>query len=90
MRRRCTLTPAAAALNGPHPETASTTSARDCLVAFEANLYSVPAARVFHRQLVEVRASALWAAWQAGFPPRADGPDNCRKVPGRTLRPWLT
>ena len=30
---------------------------KDCLVAFEANLYSVPAARVFHRQLVEVRGS---------------------------------
>ncbi|MFI6744109.1 IS21 family transposase [Nonomuraea sp. NPDC050451] len=28
---------------------------KDCLVAFEANLYSVPAARVFPRQLVEVR-----------------------------------
>ncbi|MGR6914365.1 IS21 family transposase [[Actinomadura] parvosata] len=31
---------------------------KDCLVAFEGNLYSVPAAAVFHRQLVEVRASA--------------------------------
>lgn len=31
---------------------------KDCLVAFEANLYSVPATKVFHRQLVEVRASA--------------------------------
>jgi hypothetical protein len=28
------------------------------LVAFEANLYSVPAFRVFPRQLVEVRSSA--------------------------------
>ena len=31
---------------------------KDCLVAFEANLYSVPAWQVFPRQLVEVRASA--------------------------------
>lgn len=31
---------------------------KDCLVAFDANLYSVPARRVRHRQLVEVRASA--------------------------------
>ncbi|MCL2586599.1 MAG: IS21 family transposase [Streptosporangiales bacterium] len=31
---------------------------KDCLVAFEANLYSVPAAKVFPRQLVEVRASS--------------------------------
>jgi hypothetical protein len=31
---------------------------KDCLVAFEANLYSVPATRVRARQLVEVRATA--------------------------------
>jgi hypothetical protein len=31
---------------------------KDCLVAFDANLYSVPARRVRPRQLVEVRASA--------------------------------
>lgn len=31
---------------------------KDCLVAFEANLYSVLAVKVFHRQIVEVRASA--------------------------------
>lgn len=31
---------------------------KDCLVAFEANLYAVPAAKVFPRQLVEVRASS--------------------------------
>jgi len=37
---------------------------KDCLVAFEANLYSVPAARVFHRQLVEVRASAATISLQ--------------------------
>ncbi|MFI7644324.1 Mu transposase domain-containing protein [Nonomuraea sp. NPDC049400] len=30
---------------------------KDCLVAFEANLYSVPAHRVQPRQLVEVRAT---------------------------------
>ncbi|WP_439959636.1 Mu transposase domain-containing protein [Streptomyces luteocolor] len=29
---------------------------KDCLVAFDANLYSVPARRVRPRQLVEVRA----------------------------------
>jgi transposase len=31
---------------------------KDCLVVFDANLYSVPARRVRHRQLVEIRASA--------------------------------
>ncbi|WP_351236373.1 IS21 family transposase [Streptomyces sp. NPDC002133] len=31
---------------------------KDCLVAFEGNLYSVPARRVRHRQLVEIRAGA--------------------------------
>ncbi|TNH23977.1 transposase family protein [Micromonospora orduensis] len=30
---------------------------KDCLVAYDANLYSVPARRARHRQLVEVRAS---------------------------------
>jgi hypothetical protein len=30
---------------------------KDCLVAFEANLYSVPAMRVRPRQLVEIRAT---------------------------------
>ncbi|WP_455680402.1 Mu transposase domain-containing protein [Streptomyces pseudovenezuelae] len=30
---------------------------KDCLVAFEANLYSVPATRVRPRQLVEIRAT---------------------------------
>lgn len=30
---------------------------KDCLVAFDANLYSVPARQVRHRQLVEVRAT---------------------------------
>ena len=41
---------------------------KDCLVAFEANLYSVPAARVFHRQLVEVRASAATISVHATVP----------------------
>ena len=41
---------------------------KDCLVAFEANLYSVPAARVFHRQLVEVRASAATISLHATVP----------------------
>jgi transposase len=31
---------------------------KDCLVAYAGNLYSVPARRVRHRQLVEVRATA--------------------------------
>jgi hypothetical protein len=31
---------------------------KDCLVAYAGNLYSVPARRVRHRQLVEIRASA--------------------------------
>ena len=41
---------------------------KDCLVAFEANVYSVPAARVFHRQLVEVRASAATVSLHATVP----------------------
>ncbi len=41
---------------------------KDCLVAFEANLYSVPAERVFHRQLVEVRASAAAISLHATVP----------------------
>jgi hypothetical protein len=41
---------------------------KDRLVAFEANLYSVPAARVFHRQLVEVRASAATISLHATVP----------------------
>ncbi|MCE7001984.1 IS21 family transposase [Kibdelosporangium philippinense] len=31
---------------------------KDCLVAFDASLYSVPARKVRHRQLVEIRATA--------------------------------
>ncbi|MGW0826108.1 Mu transposase domain-containing protein [Streptomyces sp. NPDC002845] len=31
---------------------------KDCLVAFEGNLYSVPARQVRHRQLVEIRAGS--------------------------------
>jgi hypothetical protein len=38
---------------------------KDCLVAFEANLYSVPARRVRPRQLVEVRASAATLAFHS-------------------------
>jgi len=41
---------------------------KDCLVAFEANLYSVPAARVFPRQLVEVRSSAATISLHATVP----------------------
>jgi transposase len=60
---------------------------KDCLVAFEANLYSVPAACVFHRQLVEVRASSATVSIHATVPdasgitllavhPRATGRGN--------------
>ncbi|MFD6757289.1 IS21 family transposase [Micromonospora gifhornensis] len=38
---------------------------KDCLVAYDANLYSVPARRVRHRQLVEVRATAATIAIHA-------------------------
>jgi hypothetical protein len=31
---------------------------KDCLVGYAGNLYSVPARRVRHRQLVEIRATA--------------------------------
>jgi transposase len=41
---------------------------KDCLIAFEANLYSVPATRVFHRQLVEVRASSATVSLHATVP----------------------
>jgi transposase len=42
--------------------------AKDCLVAFDANLYSVPAVKVRHRQLVEVRASAATVALHSTVP----------------------
>ncbi|WP_443729061.1 Mu transposase domain-containing protein, partial [Streptomyces adelaidensis] len=42
--------------------------AKDCLVAFDANLYSVPAVKVRHRQLVEVRASAGTVALHSTVP----------------------
>lgn len=41
---------------------------KDCLIAFDANLYSVPATRVAHRQLVEVRASAATISLHATVP----------------------
>jgi len=41
---------------------------KDCLVAFDANLYSVPARRVRHRQLVEIRASAATVTLHATVP----------------------
>lgn len=41
---------------------------KDCLIAFEANLYSVPATKVFHRQLVEVRASSATVSLHATVP----------------------
>ncbi|MEQ4306287.1 IS21 family transposase [Plantactinospora sp. B6F1] len=41
---------------------------KDCLVAYDANLYSVPARRVRHRQLVEVRATAATIAIHATMP----------------------
>ena len=45
---------------------------KDCLVAFEANLYSVPARKVRARQLVEIRASAGHVAFHS-TQPRIDG-----------------
>jgi hypothetical protein len=42
--------------------------AKDCLVAFDANLYSVPATKVCHRQLVEVRACAASVALHSTVP----------------------
>ncbi|MFG3656828.1 IS21 family transposase [Streptomyces sp. NPDC047706] len=44
---------------------------KDCLVAFDANLYSVPAQRVRHRQYVEVRATAATVAVHATVPDAA-------------------
>jgi hypothetical protein len=41
---------------------------KNCMVAFEANLYSVPARLVFPRQLVEVRASAGTVSLHATVP----------------------
>jgi hypothetical protein len=41
---------------------------KDCLVAYDANLYSVLARRVRHRQLVEVRATAATIAIHASAP----------------------
>lgn len=41
---------------------------KDCLVAYDANLYSVPARRVRHRQLVEVRATAAAITIHATIP----------------------
>ncbi|MDG4787140.1 IS21 family transposase [Micromonospora sp. WMMD1102] len=38
---------------------------KDCLVAYAGNLYSVPARRVRHRQLVEIRATAATIAIHA-------------------------
>ncbi|MDY7091020.1 MAG: IS21 family transposase [Actinomycetota bacterium] len=41
---------------------------KDCLVAYSGNLYSVPARRVRHRQLVEIRASAATITIHATTP----------------------
>jgi hypothetical protein len=41
---------------------------KDCLVAYAGNLYSVPARKVRHRQLVEIRASAATIALHATMP----------------------
>ncbi|SEU47417.1 IS21 family transposase [Nonomuraea wenchangensis] len=41
---------------------------KDCLVAFEANLYSVPATKVVPRQLVEVRASSATVSLHTTVP----------------------
>ena len=42
--------------------------AMDCLVAFDANVHSVPAVKVRHRQLVEVRASAATVSLHSTVP----------------------
>ncbi|MGW2476920.1 Mu transposase domain-containing protein [Streptomyces sp. NPDC001665] len=41
---------------------------KDCLVAFDANLYSVPARQVRHRQLIEVRATKSQVSLHAATP----------------------
>lgn len=41
---------------------------KDCLVAYAGNLYSVPARRVRHRQLVEIRTTAATVAIHATTP----------------------
>ena len=41
---------------------------KDCLVAFDANLYSVPARKVRHHQLVEIRASAATVTLHSTVP----------------------
>jgi transposase len=41
---------------------------KDCLVAYAGNLYSVPARRVRHRQLVEIRATAATITIHATTP----------------------
>jgi hypothetical protein len=41
---------------------------KDCLVAYAGNLYSVPARRVRHRQLVEIRTTAATVAIHATVP----------------------
>ena len=41
---------------------------KDCLVAYAGNLYSVPARKVRHRQLVEIRATAGTVAIHATVP----------------------
>lgn len=42
----------------------------DCLVAFDSNLYSVPAHKDCHRQLMEIRASAARVTLHATVPDR--------------------
>ncbi|WP_436844946.1 Mu transposase domain-containing protein [Streptomyces californicus] len=43
---------------------------KDCLVAFEANLYSVPTLRIRPRQLVEIRATKSQVSLHATTPDR--------------------
>jgi hypothetical protein len=45
---------------------------KDCLVAYAGNLYSVPARRIRHRQLVEIRATAATVSIHA----TVAGPDG--------------
>jgi hypothetical protein len=58
---------------------------KDCLVAFEANPYSVPAARVFPRQMVEVGASSAPSACPPPSPTATASPCS-RSTSGRSAR----
>jgi hypothetical protein len=56
---------------------------KDCLVAFDANLYSVPARKLRPRQLVEIRATKSQVTLHATIP-AADG-ETLLAVPPRAV-----